>query len=163
VVFYCHLTSPPFIARRMPPMSSHFKTARLKFKLWAISIYIYNKFYCFGSQLNIHLVVLIVFVDGFIKPYTPGSLREPAETFLFPSNWLTLPLSFGLLMSPWGGHSVFPNIYRDMRHPHKFPKAVKVTFTFTVRKIQSAILASLTQSSVSSRLCYSCSGAVDVW
>jgi len=76
-------------------------------------------------------IVLIVFIDGFIKPHTPGSLREPAETFLFPSNWLTLPLSFGLLMSPWGGHSVFPNIYRDMRHPLKFSKAVKVTFTFT--------------------------------
>ncbi|TVY65733.1 Vacuolar amino acid transporter [Lachnellula suecica] len=76
-------------------------------------------------------IVLIVFVDGFIKPHTPGSLREPATTYLFPSNWLTLPLSFGLLMSPWGGHSVFPNIYRDMRHPLKFKRAVKVTFTFT--------------------------------
>lgn len=73
----------------------------------------------------------IVFIDGFYKPHTPGSLREPAKTYLFPSNWLTLPLSFGLLMSPWGGHSVFPNIYRDMRHPHKYPRALKVTFTFT--------------------------------
>jgi len=77
-------------------------------------------------------VVSIVFIDGFIKPHTPGSLREPAVTYLFPANWLTLPLSFGLLMSPWGGHSVFPNIYRDMRHPYKFKRAVKVTFTFTV-------------------------------
>ncbi|KAF4633213.1 hypothetical protein G7Y89_g4909 [Cudoniella acicularis] len=77
------------------------------------------------------IVVLIVFIDGFIKPHTPGSLREPAATYLFPSNWLTLPLSFGLLMSPWGGHSVFPNIYRDMRHPYKFKKSIKVTFTFT--------------------------------
>jgi vesicular inhibitory amino acid transporter len=76
-------------------------------------------------------IVLIVFIDGFTKPHTPGSLREPAETYLFPSNWLTLPLSFGLLMSPWGGHSVFPNLYRDMRHPLKFKKAVKATFTFT--------------------------------
>ncbi|KAG0648348.1 Vacuolar amino acid transporter 1 [Hyphodiscus hymeniophilus] len=76
-------------------------------------------------------IVIIVFVDGFIKPHTPGSLREPAQTYLFPSNWLTLPLSFGLLMSPWGGHSVFPNIYRDMRHPQKFPKAIKTTFSFT--------------------------------
>ncbi|TVY29002.1 Vacuolar amino acid transporter [Lachnellula hyalina] len=77
------------------------------------------------------LLVSIVFIDGFSKPHTPGSLREPATTYLFPSNWLTLPLSFGLLMSPWGGHSVFPNIYRDMRHPYKFKRAVKVTFTFT--------------------------------
>ncbi|CAG8951796.1 hypothetical protein HYFRA_00005600 [Hymenoscyphus fraxineus] len=76
-------------------------------------------------------IVLIIFVDGFIKPHTPGSLREPAETYLFPSNWLTLPLSFGLLMSPWGGHGVFPNIYRDMRHPQKFGRAIKTTFGFT--------------------------------
>lgn len=28
---------------------------------------------------------------------------------------------------------MFPNIYRDMRHPQKYKKAVTVTFTFTVR------------------------------
>jgi solute carrier family 32 (vesicular inhibitory amino acid transporter) len=44
------------------------------------------------------IVVLIVFIDGFIKPETPGSLREPAETFIFPANWLTLPISLGLLL-----------------------------------------------------------------
>lgn len=76
-------------------------------------------------------VVAIVIIDGLIKPHTPGSLLEPAATYLFPANWLTLPLSFGLLMSPWGGHGVFPNIYRDMRHPHKYGRAVKLTFTFT--------------------------------
>lgn len=56
------------------------------------------------------LVVLIVVTNGLIKPDSPGSLIEPAATYLFPANWLTLPLSFGLLMSPWGGHSVFPNV-----------------------------------------------------
>lgn len=74
---------------------------------------------------------IIVILDGLIKQTTPGSLIEPAATYLFPANWLTLPLSFGLLMSPWGGHSVFPNIYRDMRHPHKYKKAVRYTFSFT--------------------------------
>ncbi|KAL2022282.1 hypothetical protein VTK56DRAFT_5680 [Thermocarpiscus australiensis] len=76
-------------------------------------------------------IVLILLLDGFLKPTAPGSLLEPAKTYLFPANWLTLPLSFGLLMSPWGGHGVFPNIYRDMRHPYKYPKAVKVSFSFT--------------------------------
>jgi vesicular inhibitory amino acid transporter len=33
-------------------------------------------------------------------------------------------------MSPWGGHSVFPNIYRDMRHPYKYRKAVDTTYGF---------------------------------
>lgn len=76
-------------------------------------------------------VVAVVIIDGFIKPEGPGSLIQPAMTHLFPANWLTLPLSFGLLASPWGGHGVFPNVYRDMRHPHKYARAVKVTFSFT--------------------------------
>lgn len=60
------------------------------------------------------IVGVIVILDGLIKQSTPGSLIEPAATYLFPANWLTLPLSFGLLMSPWGGHSVFPNV---IEHP----------------------------------------------
>lgn len=73
-------------------------------------------------------LVVIVFIDGLIKPHSPGSLREPARTHAFPEHWSTLPLSFGLLMSPWGGHSVFPNIYRDMRHPLKYGKALNYTY-----------------------------------
>ncbi|KAL1616225.1 hypothetical protein SLS54_008518 [Diplodia seriata] len=76
-------------------------------------------------------IVLTVFIDGAIKPHQPGSLQEPATTYLFPEHWATVPLGFGLLMSPWGGHSVFPNIYRDMRHPYKYSKAVNVTYSFT--------------------------------
>ncbi|KAI1502308.1 transmembrane amino acid transporter protein-domain-containing protein [Biscogniauxia marginata] len=77
-------------------------------------------------------IAIIVILDGLIKTQGPGSLIDPATTYLFPENWLTLPLSFGLLMSPWGGHSVFPNIYRDMRHPYKYNKAVKYTFSATL-------------------------------
>ena len=73
-------------------------------------------------------LVAIVIIDGFFKPHSPGSLREPARTYAFPEYWSTLPLSFGLLMSPWGGHSVFPNIYRDMRHPMKYGKALNYTY-----------------------------------
>ncbi|KKF92600.1 Vacuolar amino acid transporter 1 [Ceratocystis platani] len=76
-------------------------------------------------------IVSIVVFDGLYKPDFPGSLLEPAATYLFPEHWSTLPLSFGLLLSPWGGHSVFPNIYRDMRHPYKYARAVKTTFFFT--------------------------------
>ncbi|KAL5604684.1 hypothetical protein BROUX41_001965 [Berkeleyomyces rouxiae] len=76
-------------------------------------------------------IVSIVVFDGLYKPDFPGSLLEPAATYLLPEHWSTLPLSFGLLLSPWGGHSVFPNIYRDMRHPYKYAAAVKTTFCFT--------------------------------
>ncbi|KAH7308217.1 transmembrane amino acid transporter protein-domain-containing protein [Stachybotrys elegans] len=76
-------------------------------------------------------IVCIVILDGLVKEHKPGSLWEPATTYLLPSNWLALPLAYGLLASPWGAHSVFPSIYRDMRHPYKWGRAVKVTFSFS--------------------------------
>ncbi len=91
-------------------------------------------FLSFSSILGIFScfsIVGIIIIDGFIKGETPGSLREPATTYLFPSNWLTLPIALGLLMAPFGGHSVINSIYRDMRHTHKFSKAVTVSFSFT--------------------------------
>ncbi|CAF9906195.1 hypothetical protein IMSHALPRED_004126 [Imshaugia aleurites] len=76
-------------------------------------------------------IVILIFVDGALKSHSPGSLQDPASTSLFPQRWSTLPLSLGLLMSPWGGHSVFPNIYKDMRHPLKYTRAINYTFVFT--------------------------------
>ena len=76
-------------------------------------------------------IILIVFVDGFLKPTAPGSLLYVAHTYAFPQNWRTIPLSLGLFMAPWGGHSVFPAIYKDMRHPQKYSKALWNTYVFT--------------------------------
>ncbi|KAB8254628.1 transmembrane amino acid transporter protein-domain-containing protein [Aspergillus pseudonomiae] len=76
-------------------------------------------------------IVMLICLDGLLKPNGPGSLYEPARTSLFPNNWRTVPLSFGLIMSPWGGHGVFPNIYRDMRHPGKYGKSLWATYLFT--------------------------------
>ncbi|OKL62415.1 hypothetical protein UA08_02656 [Talaromyces atroroseus] len=81
--------------------------------------------------LSCTAIVTIVLIDGLIKPDAPGSLLQPAKTSLFPDNWATLPLSFGLIMSPWGGHGVFPNIYRDMRHPYKYDRSLLITYIFT--------------------------------
>ncbi|KAI6818624.1 vacuolar amino acid transporter-like protein 1 [Hortaea werneckii] len=92
------------------------------------------RFLSFTSVLGILSclgIVLAIFVDGLIKPHAPGSVREPALTHLFPENWMTLPIALGILMSPWGGHSVFPNIYRDMRHPYKYRRGVNITYSFT--------------------------------
>ncbi|TQV92342.1 hypothetical protein V2A60_007031 [Cordyceps javanica] len=76
-------------------------------------------------------IVCVVIIDGLVKREKPGSLWEPAITHLWPSNWLALPLAYGLMASPWGAHSVFPSIYRDMRHPYKWGKAVRITFSFS--------------------------------
>ncbi|KAL6885349.1 transmembrane amino acid transporter-like protein [Trichoderma longibrachiatum] len=76
-------------------------------------------------------IVCVVIADGLLKTDTPGSLWEPAATHLLPKNWLAVPLAYGLMLSPWGAHSVFPSIYRDMRHPHKWGRAVGITFSFS--------------------------------
>jgi vesicular inhibitory amino acid transporter len=77
-------------------------------------------------------IVLAVISDGLIQPAgLPGSLWQPAPTHLWPQHWAALPISWGIMMAPWGGHSVFPNIYRDMRHPYKYHKAVNVSYSFT--------------------------------
>ncbi|KAF3173798.1 hypothetical protein TWF106_000404 [Orbilia oligospora] len=76
-------------------------------------------------------IVGMIFISGLATQEQPGSLLHPAKTYLLPEHWGQVPLSLGILISPWGGHSVFPNIYRDMRHPYKFGKAIKVTYTFT--------------------------------
>ncbi|KIW16873.1 hypothetical protein PV08_04063 [Exophiala spinifera] len=93
------------------------------FKMLSISSVI-GIFCCFG-------IIAIVFADGLIKPHAPGSLREVAKTYAFPENWRTIPLSLGLFMAPWGGHSVFPAVYKDMRHPHKYGRALRYTYFFT--------------------------------
>lgn len=92
------------------------------------------KYLSFTSVIGIFCclsIVLIIFADGLIKPHAPGSLREIAKTYAFPENWATVPLSLGLIMAPWGGHSVFPAVYKDMRHPQKYVKAVRYTYIFT--------------------------------
>ena len=51
-----------------------------------------------GGKADHVQVVILIFVDGTLKAHSPGSLRDPALTSLFPQRWSTLPLSFGLLM-----------------------------------------------------------------
>jgi len=54
------------------------------------------------------LVVFVTISDGLIKPHSPGSLRQPMDTSFFPQHWGAFPLSIGLFMAPWGGHSIYP-------------------------------------------------------
>lgn len=76
-------------------------------------------------------LVLIVLFDGLWKKESPGSLLMPMDTWILPKNWMAVPLSIGIFMAPWGGHAVFPNIYRDMRHPQKYEKCLITTYQIT--------------------------------
>ena len=79
-------------------------------------------------------LVLLTILAGLLKDSSPGSLRSPANTTLLPESWMKLPLAIGLLMSPWGGHASFPNLYRDMRDPRQYGWALVLTYcsTFTI-------------------------------
>ncbi|CAH2354310.1 vacuolar amino acid transporter 1 [[Candida] railenensis] len=60
-----------------------------------------------------------------------GSLLNPVHTYMWPQHPKYLLVSLGIFMAPWGGHVVFPELYRDMRHPYKYNRATNVTFNFT--------------------------------
>ncbi|WPK26085.1 hypothetical protein PUMCH_003430 [Australozyma saopauloensis] len=76
-------------------------------------------------------VLVCVGICGFFSTKTPGSLLYPAATSLWPSSFLDILLSWGLFMAPWGGHPVFPELYRDMRHPRKYDMCCNSAFLFT--------------------------------
>lgn len=61
---------------------------------------VYSPCSCGSLLADYFIVVTLIFVDGFIKPDFPGSLRSPAIAPVFPVRWSELPLSLGLLMCP---------------------------------------------------------------
>ena len=77
---------------------------------------------CMGTVLLVVLAGLTTSPDG------DGSLLSPAATSLLPQDWSKVPLSIGLLMSPWTAHAILPNLYRDMSSPHQFGKATRTAF-----------------------------------
>jgi len=87
-----------------------------------------------GSLIGIFAIAnlaTILFYDGFSKEDAPGSLITPAETYLLPVNLMRVPLTIGILMAGFSGHSVFPTIYHDMREPRKFNKVVNISYGLT--------------------------------
>ncbi|CAG8675373.1 1345_t:CDS:2, partial [Racocetra persica] len=73
-------------------------------------------------------LALVLLIDGLTKYVAPGSLWQPMDTYLFPQNWLIMPLSFGLINSAFSGHAVFPSLYRDMEKPCDYKKSVNSSY-----------------------------------
>lgn len=87
-------------------------------------------FLSFMGIIGTSMIVALVFIAGIVKGDSPGSLIHPAHTNLWPASVWDLLVSIGIFMAPWGGHVVFPELKRDMRHPKKYEHAVKITFSF---------------------------------
>ncbi|KAI9251860.1 transmembrane amino acid transporter protein-domain-containing protein, partial [Phascolomyces articulosus] len=76
-------------------------------------------------------LLLTVIVDGLTKTTKPGSLMDPMETEMIPSELYNVPLTFGLVMAGFSGHAVFPSIYRDMEDPKQYEKMVDISYLVT--------------------------------
>jgi solute carrier family 32 (vesicular inhibitory amino acid transporter) len=71
--------------------------------------------------------------------------------------------------APWGGHGVFPNIYRDMRNPAKYGKSLRMTYVFTVGSYNDLIrplgisFAHLANSDLLNQYFLDCAMAIIGW
>ncbi|THH34010.1 hypothetical protein EUX98_g27 [Antrodiella citrinella] len=74
------------------------------------------------------LIVAVIFIDGFSKPDSPGSLWSPAPTDWGVTNLGELGVSFGLFMAGFSGHAVIPSLARDMLDPSQFDKMIDSAF-----------------------------------
>jgi amino acid permease len=101
-------------------------------------------FASYGSLLGIlalfNLMGILIF-DGLTKFDPPGSIWAPATTYVMPIDWYLIPLAFGLLMAGFSGHSVFPNLYRDMARPSRYSSLVNWTYLIII--ILYILIASL--------------------
>lgn len=77
-------------------------------------------------------ITLLVIICGLVKDTSPGSLIEVMPTNFWPENYTNLLLAVGILMAPFGGHAIFPNLRSDMRHPYKFTKSLRYTYFVTL-------------------------------
>ncbi|RIB05080.1 transmembrane amino acid transporter protein [Gigaspora rosea] len=92
------------------------------------------KYLSYFSLLGIVSAIILVFVviiDGITRNEQPGSLFNPMKTELWPTDWNSLPFSFGLIIAGFAGHSVFPSIYLDMQTPDKYQKAISISYSFS--------------------------------
>ncbi|KAI3406301.2 hypothetical protein KGF56_000781 [Candida oxycetoniae] len=76
-------------------------------------------------------IISVIITCGFLLRQSPGSLLDFAPTDVYPKSLPNLLFSLGVFMAPWGGHPVFPELFRDMRHPKKFSNTSNVSFSVT--------------------------------
>lgn len=88
-------------------------------------------FLLFGILATLSIIVL-VFTCGLLKATAPGSLLMAMPTNMWPNSFAELLVAIGILMAPFGGHAIFPNLKADMRHPYKFTKTLFTTYTITL-------------------------------
>lgn len=77
------------------------------------------------------LVAVVILIDGFSKPDSPGSLWNPAPTSFTPGGFGQVGIAFGLFMAGLSGHVVIPSLARDMVDPSQFDRMANWAFAVT--------------------------------
>ncbi|KAJ3316227.1 hypothetical protein HDU76_001961 [Blyttiomyces sp. JEL0837] len=93
------------------------------------------KYISYASLIGIFAclnLVAVVIYDGMTKTGKPGSLVDVEDTYLFPEKYLSISLSFGIVMAGFAGHAVLPNIYLDMKDKSKFPQVLNISFAIAL-------------------------------
>lgn len=112
---------------------------RTNFKIFAfffltpftfVSLPILSIISLFGIMSTFSIIFLVA-LCGFLKDSSPGSLLQAMPTNLWPRSTADIFLALGIIMAPFGGHAIFPNLRSDMRHPHKFEKTLITTYSIT--------------------------------
>jgi solute carrier family 32 (vesicular inhibitory amino acid transporter) len=80
-------------------------------------------------------IVAVVFIDGFSKRTSPGSLWEFAPTSILPGHLGELGISFGLFMAGFSGHAVIPSLAKDMADPTRFDEMINWAFVSVPRLV----------------------------
>lgn len=118
-----------------PSISKEFFKVFIYFLMFVLSFFPLNVLSIFSllGVLSTFTMVITIIFCGLLTDKSPGSLLSPMPINLGPenNNWQNLLLAFGIFMAPWGGHPVYPELYRDMRHPHKFNKSTNLAFSIT--------------------------------
>lgn len=68
---------------------------------------------------------------GCSTPLGAGSLLEVGPQQALPSSTMSVLSSFGIFIAPWGGHSIVPVAYSDMKDSRQYPQALKWTYLLT--------------------------------
>lgn len=74
-------------------------------------------------------LVFLIFFCGIIKQTAPGSLIQPAEFNYWPNTLMNLCVSYGIILGPFGSHSLFPALRADLIQPEKFKTCLKTTYS----------------------------------
>lgn len=98
---------------------------------WTRHLSLLSYFSIIGILSSIFCLYTILYVGSMAENGEIGSLLEPQ-----PVRWIAsydrIPLSIGLTMVAFGGHSVFPSICSTMKRREEFPQVLNVAYGIVV-------------------------------